>query len=218
MPEWWSYRLADLLLFSPETYWRLFELYNAAVWPLQIAAAAMALAIFVLILRARAPAGRAVPLLLAGAWGFVALAFFYERYATINWAAIYFAAGFALQAALLVAASLGAWLNFDRAAGARRALALGLLGFGIFVQPFIGPLLGRTWSQLELFGLAPDPTVIATLGALTAASGKGRWLLLPIPLVWCAVGGLTLFAMQAPAAALLPAAGLLALLIAIAGV
>ena len=30
MSEWWTYRLTDFLLFSPRTYDRLFELYNAS--------------------------------------------------------------------------------------------------------------------------------------------------------------------------------------------
>jgi hypothetical protein len=33
MSEWWTYSLSDFLLFSPRTYYRLFELYNLAVWP-----------------------------------------------------------------------------------------------------------------------------------------------------------------------------------------
>ena len=33
MSEWWTYRLSDFLMFSPRTYYRLFELYNAEVWP-----------------------------------------------------------------------------------------------------------------------------------------------------------------------------------------
>ena len=37
--EWWTYSLSDLLLFSPRTYYRLFELYNEAVWPMHVAAA-----------------------------------------------------------------------------------------------------------------------------------------------------------------------------------
>ena len=36
MQEWWSYRPGDFLLFSPRTYWRLFQLANEALWPLQI--------------------------------------------------------------------------------------------------------------------------------------------------------------------------------------
>jgi hypothetical protein len=33
MSEWWSYTLSDFLLFSPRTYYRLFELHNAEWWP-----------------------------------------------------------------------------------------------------------------------------------------------------------------------------------------
>jgi hypothetical protein len=36
MSEWWTYRLSDILPFSAQTYFRLFELHNAAVWPAQI--------------------------------------------------------------------------------------------------------------------------------------------------------------------------------------
>ena len=33
MAVWLSYTLSDFLLFTPHTYYRLFELYNRAVWP-----------------------------------------------------------------------------------------------------------------------------------------------------------------------------------------
>jgi hypothetical protein len=202
MSEWWTYGLTDFLLFSPETYYRLFELYNAAVWPLHIVAAAVGLTIFALALRQSAYAGRLVPVLLSAVWAWIAWAFLHQRYATINWAAIYFAIGFGAQSLLLLAAALKGWFSFDRVPGLRRITGLGLLGVGLFVQPLIGPLLGRPWAQLELFGLAPDPTIVATIGALLAASGRARWLLLVVPLFWCAIGGLTLWAMQAPDALL----------------
>ena len=38
MSEWWTYSLADLILFSRAAYFRLFELYNAAICAGQIAA------------------------------------------------------------------------------------------------------------------------------------------------------------------------------------
>ena len=38
MAEWWTYSISDFLLFSPRTYYRLFELYNADLWPAQILA------------------------------------------------------------------------------------------------------------------------------------------------------------------------------------
>ena len=40
----WSYRLSDFLLFSPRVYWRMFELHNAALWPLPLAMLALGIA------------------------------------------------------------------------------------------------------------------------------------------------------------------------------
>ena len=51
MAEWWTYTLSDFLLFSPRTYRRLFELYNADIWPAQLVALALGAAIFTAVLR-----------------------------------------------------------------------------------------------------------------------------------------------------------------------
>src|SRR5205807_4521090 len=50
MSEWWTYSLSDFLLFSPRTYYRLFELYNLALWPGQIAAIALGIVLLALLL------------------------------------------------------------------------------------------------------------------------------------------------------------------------
>jgi hypothetical protein len=63
-----------------------------------------------------------------------------------------------------------------------------------------------------VFGLFPDPTALATLG-LVLMAGRGHWLLLPLPAAWCAIGGATLWMMEAPEAALLPLLGLIGLLL-----
>jgi hypothetical protein len=85
MTEWWTYRLSSFLLFSPRTYFRLHELYNLEVWPLQLAGMAVGVAIVVLAYRGHS--GRPVAVLLAVAWLCVAFAYHLRRYATINWAA-----------------------------------------------------------------------------------------------------------------------------------
>jgi hypothetical protein len=216
MSEWWTYTLSDFLLFSPRTYYRLFELHNAAIWPLQIVAVALGVAILALVWRGGARQGRGIAAILAAAWLWVAWAFHLERYATINWAAEYFAAGFAIEALLLL------WIGIVRSRlafrmGARVAerVGLGLFLFALAVQPLVGPLVGRKWSQLELFGLAPDPTAVATLGVLLLATGRAPWALLPVPILWCAISGATLLAMEAPDAFLPPIAALLVLLAAL---
>ncbi len=76
--------------------------------------------------------------------------------------------------------------------------------------PLISPLTGRGWSGSEFFGAFPDPTVIATFGILLIVA-RG-WLLaglLVIPLLWCAITGLTLHVIDAPHTWLFPVTALL---------
>jgi hypothetical protein len=233
MSEWWTYTLTDFLLFSPRTYYRLFELYNAAVWPLQIVTLALGLAILVLMIRGAASSGRTVAAILAALWLLVAWAYLLERYDTINWAARYFAIAFVLQAALLVwtglirdrlrfespplipaqagiqspthrASERQSWVPaFAGTSGVRRP-GLVLIVYALIIHPLVPPLTGRPWTQAEIFGLAPDPTAIATLGILLMASRS--WLhLFAIPLLWCALTGLTLWTMESPEAWVAPA-------------
>src|SRR3954466_3939480 len=102
MSEWWTYNLSDFLLFSARTYFRLFEIYNAAIWPAQLAALGIGIAILVLLRRGGAKAGQAIGLLFGSCWIFTAVFFLAGRYATINWAASRFAWAFGLEGALLV--------------------------------------------------------------------------------------------------------------------
>lgn len=224
MSEWWTYSLSDFLLFSPRTYYRLFELYNAAIWPLQLVALALGIAILGLLLRDVllryvllrdvAWRGRAIAAMLAACWLWVAWAYFLKRYETINWAADYFAIGFAVEAILLVWSGI----VLDRLRFRPRRDLIGLAGrciflFALFVHPLIGPLAGRAWLQVELFGVAPDPTVVATTGVLVAAH-RTHWELLVIPLLWCAIGGATLWTMQSPDALVMPVAAALVIVLA----
>lgn len=198
---WWSYGLSDFLMFSPAAYARLFERYNAAVWPLQLPMLTAGMA----LLLSPLSAARWPLALLAAAWLWVAWAFHWQRYAQINWAASWFAAGFALQALLLVLAARRPAASSERQRWPGRTL----IAWALLAQPLLSLALGRSWRGVELVGIAPDPTVLATLGLLLMRSGP--WWLWPIPLLWCAISGATLWALKAPEALLLPAAALLSL-------
>jgi hypothetical protein len=216
MSEWWTYSLSDFLLFSPRTYYRLFELYNLAIWPTQIAALAGGLAIVAVWRHGGHQHGRIIAGLLAACWLWVACAYMLGHYDTINWAARYFAVGFALQALLLLWVGVvrnRLRLAWWRDAGSR--IGLGVFLFALVVQPLVAPLLGRSWLQAEIFGGAPDPTVVATLGVLLAAE-RAPWTLAAIPLMWCVVSGATLWSMESPETFMLPAVAVLALIVMIA--
>lgn len=199
MSEWWTYRLEDFLLFSPRVYWRMFELANAAFWPLHLLTLAAGLAIVLLVLRRPPRHGLWIALVLAALFAFVGW-LLSSRYAVINWAIAYVAPAFGLQA-LLLAFGGGArgGLAFERRDIAAR-LGLLIMAAGLVVYPLLPPLFRRPWTSAEVFGIAPDPTAITTLGVLLAASGGPVPLLFAIPLLWLLLSGLTLHAMGDPQA------------------
>ncbi len=198
MPEWGSYAAGDFLPFSPRAYWRLFELHNQAVWPLQLATLGLGLAILVWLARPRPGSDRAISLILAALWAWVAWSFLLERYATINWAAVYVAPFFLAQALLL--AWFGGYrgrLRFQTSASPPGLAGLGLFIYALALHPLVAPLSGRPSDAAEIFGAAPDPTSMATLGLLAAVQGGHRvWLLRVLPLAWCLVSAATLLAMD----------------------
>jgi hypothetical protein len=199
MSEWWTYRAEDFLLFSPRVYWRMFELHNAALWPLHLLTLAAGLIIILLIARRHGTGARWLALVLAISWIFVGWSFLWLRFATINWAAAYIAPAFAIEGVLLIVASLFNGLAFGRRGAAGWASYL-ILGFALAGQPLLAPLQGRGWASSEVFGIAPDPTAMATLGVLLLARGGLVPVLLPIPVLWCLLSGLTLQTMAEPQA------------------
>ncbi len=194
MSEWWTYRPEDFLLFSPRVYWRMFELHNAAFWPLHFATLAAGLAIILLVLRRLPRRGLWVALILAALWAFVGWTFLWGRYAAINWAIVYVAPAIGVQALLLAIAAQRGEIALDRRDTGARVGVL-LMAVGIVAYPLLPPLFERPWRSAEVFGIAPDPTSIATLGVLFAASGRLAPLLFACPLLWLLLSGLTLYIM-----------------------
>jgi len=196
MPEWWTYRLSDFLLFSPRTYYRMFELYHGGIWPVHVIALASGASIAALARRVDIWAQRMVAGVLAAWWLWVGIAFHLNRYATINWSAKYFAALFVIQALLLV------WHGIIRgrlpvrvSRNPANMMALGILLAASVVYPFAGRLAGREWTQVELLAITPDPTAVATLALLALSIRRAPRSLIVIPVVWCAIGAATLWAL-----------------------
>ena len=228
MSEWWTYRPSDFLLFSARTYYRLFEIHNAALWPGQVLALALAAGLLWLVWRGGVSAARAAGAIVGIGWLFTGAVYFVWRYATINWAAVWLGAVFILEGALwigLASSRACPALRTDAAWGrgaARTTIGIALLLAGI-AYPLLAPLLGRPAAQAEVFGLAPDPTAIGTLGLLLLFDdGRERrlpplvrkaWLavLWAIPAAWCLLTGITLWTLGAPEAIIPPALAVLAL-------
>lgn len=215
MSEWWTYSLSDFLLFSARTYHRLIELYNIAIWPAQSVALALGCILLAILWRPRAGQGRFVAAILTVCWIWVAWAFHWRQFVTINWAATYFAYAFAAEALLLF--FFGVVRNdlaFEPGSLEHR-VGFAVLFFAVFLQPLVAPLTGRGWLQAEVFGVAADPTVVATLGILLAGGRRAKVWLGTLPFLWCALSGAVLWTLGSPEAPVMIVAALLVLVLAL---
>jgi len=218
MGEWWSYGVSDLLMFSSRTWYRMLELHNRAWWPLQPVAMVMGIGLLWAINRRVRVALRMGLWMLGLSMLFVAWEFHWKRYAIINLAAPWFALAFAIEGLLLTA--LGALRRDLTLSQVNAAVRTGsvLLSIAVLLYPVSLLMWFKPMEQSEWFGLAPDPTVMATLGLLLCLCGSEgvrrprlTWTLLSaIPLAWCLVTGATLWALDASDWRLMPSVGVLA--------
>ena len=211
MSEWWTYTLGDFLMFSPATYWRVVENYNKNVWPVQLVGLLAGFAACGLLLSRRVSAARVQALLLAAAFLWVGWAFFWQRYATINWVARYFAFAFWVQAASLLLLALLPTKSATGKTGTTQKVGwVGWVGWvlalaGLVIYPLASAWGAKPWNQLEfsagfgVFGILPEPTALVCLGLLLARTMQTaplfRWALSIIPTASLLVSAATLRAM-----------------------
>jgi len=198
--------------FLVEEFFAVFARYNAATWPLHVLAIAMGLAISLLALRRRGAPARLVLTVLAAFWLVNAVGYHWLYFAVINPVARVFAAGFLLQATLLLRAAIRSpdlRLSFR---GAPRAVIGGsLCAFALVLYPVWGWLAGHAWPAVPAFGVAPCPTTIFTIGMLFGGDWRRVSHLLVVPALWAVIGGSAAILLRVPQDfALLAAAALVA--------
>lgn len=211
MNNYVSYQLQDFIPFSADVYFRLLERISETWWPLHLLGLALGAAALVLALKKRE---RLVWLLIAPVWAFVAVVFFMQHYAQLNWAGHYVGYAFLAQAILLLLLALAGFsrskvsaVNTSAVANSRPAtvsIGLGIALTGLLALPLMATLSGGGWWQAQVFGIHADPTAISTLGlALMLLRGWRLWLVAFIPMLWLLLSGLTLWVLQATEAWLL---------------
>ncbi len=186
------------LPFTADVFFSLFEMYNRAIWPAQVAAYVLGIAVVLLALRPVAAAARIAPAVLSALWLWNGIVYHLMYFLQINFAALGFGALFVLQGVLLAGSALG-----GRRPMRFRADLFGWSGlffalFALAVYPLVGWLAGHGWPRAAVFGVAPSPTVIFTFGMLLMAEGRAPLLLAAIPFLWSLIGGGAVFLLGAP--------------------
>lgn len=182
------------LPFSAEEFFDLFARYNSAVWPAQVGLLALGVVALVTAAPGRLHSDRVVAAVLALLWVWMAVAYHWLHFATINPVARLFALLFAAQAVLL------AWegvvsrrLEFAPARDLRTVAAAALVLYALVIYPLIGAALGHRYPATPTFG-APCPTTVFTIGLLLVA-GSARYRVVVIPTIWAAIGSSAAFSL-----------------------
>jgi hypothetical protein len=182
-----------LLPFTTQQFFSVFADYNQAVWPMQWILAAAAAGIVLLSISRVAWKDRAICVLLAGLWAWMAIAYHVAHFSRINPAAFLFAALYLVEAGLLARwAITGRRLELRYRGAAASALGVAMLAYSLVAYPLLGLWLGHAYPASPTFGV-PCPTTIFTLGILALAHGRHVATLAVAPLLWSVIGGSAAF-------------------------
>lgn len=172
------------LPFTSEQFLTVFAAYNILLWPFAAVLWALSASALLMVMMGRG-ADRATTLLLAVHWAWSAVAYHLVFFAEINPAAVAFAIGFLVQAAILAIAMSNPpdfswrWRT--------RNVAGAVLAVYSLIYPLIAAITVHSYPKMPTFGV-PCPTTLYTIGILLM-SGHVRRSLLVIPLAWSVLGG-----------------------------
>ena len=199
--------------FDAEVLGSIYAQYNAAVWPAQPVALLLALGAVWLSVTPRAAGGRIVGALLAAGWLWCGLVFFRQHLAAFDFMAPVYGWAFVAQAALLLWGLTWRQTPIRFQPDGTGSFAMVVIVVALFGLPAISAFGDYGWAAARVVGVAPGSTVLFTLALLLLVERRRRWWLMVIPLAWCAVAGLTAWALGVAEAWPLPLLGALAALL-----
>jgi Family of unknown function (DUF6064) len=200
-----------MLPFTRDQFVAVFAEYNVGVWPAQVVAGLLGLAMVGLLLRPSRAGHRLIGGGLALMWGWTGVAYHGLYFASINPAALAFAALFVLQGALFgFGAVLRDQLRFGTPAGATAWVGWAFIVYAAILYPLVGFWAGHRYPAMPTFGITPCPVTLFTFGLLLLTTARvPRWMLV-IPFVWSLVGGSAAVLLNVPQDWLLLLSGLVA--------
>jgi Family of unknown function (DUF6064) len=195
--------------FTPSEFLGVFAAWNAAIWPLQIGAYAIGGLVLAALFARRGPVTRLALGALGILWGIVGIGYHRMFFATINPAAWLFAALFVVESGLLLrAAWRGADLTLSVGRDLSSAVGAAILVYVVVVYPVLAAWAGHGSMAGPMFGVAPCPLTLFTLGMLMMARGRAVLWLSVLPILWSLIGVAAALQLGIPEDLGMPLAGL----------
>lgn len=185
--------------FDAEEFFAVFAEYNQAIWPLQIATYVLGVVIFAVLFWRNRGAGLLIAAGMGVMWLINGIGYHWMFFSALNPPAYAFGAVFTAQAAfLIVSPVIFGGLRFRLAYDARSAAGLLFIVYAMVIYPLWGWLAGHSYPAVPVFGVAPCPTTIFTIGMLFLCEWRAaRWLLI-VPALWSAVGATAAVLLNVP--------------------
>jgi len=175
--------------FTLEQFLTVFQTYNLAIWPLEIAAYLLGAGAVLLVFRRTKGGDRIISAILSLMWLANGLLYHITFFSAINKAAYVFGAMFIIQALMFFwQGVLKNGLVFGKTGSWYQTAGLIFIGYAMVIYPLLGIPARHVWPRSPMFGAAPCPTTIYTFGLLLLSLGRVPKKLLIVPLLWSLLG------------------------------
>lgn len=178
------------LPFTVDQFLHIFEVYNQAIWPLQIICYLAGLFMIFTLFKPNALFDRINNGILSFFWLLMGIGYHWAFFSNINKAAYLFGLLFIIQGLLLLISgvfknrvSFG-FQKFDL----YTAFGWLIILYAMLIYPSLGFLYGHVFPSSPVFGVAPCPTTIFTFGIFLLTINRIPKHLLIIPLFWSFLG------------------------------
>lgn len=177
------------LPFTTEQFLNVFQVYNHAIWPLQLVAYLLGLVAVIGSFWKSPASDKMINAILGLFWLWTGVVYHILFFSEINKAAFVFGTLFIIQGLLF----LGIGLFTDKIRYHFNANIFGVSGiilvaYAMVIYPVIGSLLGHSYPYSPMFGVTPCPAVIFTFGLLLWSTRRIAWWILLIPGLWSVIG------------------------------
>lgn len=200
--------------FTIEQFLGVFVAYNNAIWPAQIAAYVVGLVTVIFVWLQRPWASRSTLAILSLMWLWNGIGYHYLFFSSINPVATLFAGFFVLQALLFAASAVAtSSVRFSIGRDFKSIAGVALIIYAMLIYPILGFAAGHGLMAGPMFGVAPCPTAIFTIGILLQARGRRVFWLSVIPLLWSIVGLAAALQLGIPEDLGLPVAGFILVIV-----
>ena len=173
---------------SVEDFYTMFLEYNLAVWPMPVVMYVLAVAILFLMMKKKSWSDTAVLFILSLYWLWAAVVFSLMYFSKFSPA--FYGTGFlfAVQGVLFFLNGTGVGvkprLSFQYRKDARGWMGILFILYAMIAYPLIGWATSHAYPAGPIFGTAPCPMSIYTVGMLLLTDKKIPILLLIIPCIW----------------------------------